>query len=505
MRETIGRAGAELEALQASEAYKQHRQLDDRRRAVAAKVSEAATADDAARAQAEMAEGLARDVERLERRADEAARLVREARTELERHARTTGLDPAVVPDGTDGIDAALDVAEGRRRAAQHVRSLALVATGLAETALRADEQAARSETELAECQSEADGAAERWRDATNSWRTAISGWVACSLPEPLHTEVGAEMDVTRLRRALDDLAGGATEEDLAAVASLARETGAPVRAAARTLELRAQAAADAVATTLRELEAEHAALESEEEVRPPRSRFRDAERDPNAGAGFYELVEVAAGLEPNAVAGLEAALEASGLLDAWVSAAGLVLHPETHDVVWRSDAAPVPEGSRSLGDVLVPANERVAALLRTIGLDEAVDADGQPCPYVTLDGRWSLPPLQGSWKKPAPEFLGTPVRRATRARRLAEIARHIDAQRDALRHASETVAEARSVAAQVDRWLAELPSDGPVRTGAAEARAAGQALDRARVHHDEDRRLAEKRKGSGGGGPDRA
>ena len=150
---------------------------------------------------------------------------------------------------------------------------------------------------------------------------------LARSLPEPLRTEVGAETDVARLRRALDDLAGGAIEEDLAAVASFARETGAPVRAAARALELRAQAAADAVATTLRELEAEHAALESEEEVRPPRSRFRDAERDPNAGAGFYELVEVAAGLEPNAVAGLEAALEASGLLDAWVSAEGLVLH----------------------------------------------------------------------------------------------------------------------------------------------------------------------------------
>ena len=197
-------------------------------------MSEAATADDAAQAQAEMAEGLARDVERLERRANEAARLVGEARTELERHAKTTGLDPAVVPAGTDGIDAALDVAEGRRRAAQQIRSLALAATGLAESALRADEQAARSETELAECQAEADRAAERWRDATNSWRTAISGWVACSLPEPLHTEVGAEMDVARLRRALDDLAGGATEEDLAAVASLAGDRRRPVRGSQR-------------------------------------------------------------------------------------------------------------------------------------------------------------------------------------------------------------------------------------------------------------------------------
>ena len=86
--------------------------------------------------------------------------------------------------------------------------------------------------------------------------------------------------------------------------------------------------------------------------------------------------------------------------------------------------------------------SEGVAALLRTIGLDEAVYADGQPCPYVTLDGRWSLPPLQGSWKKPAPRVSRHPCRRATRARRLAEIARHIDEQRDALR-TRQTVAEA--------------------------------------------------------------
>ena len=220
LRQTVGWVGAELEALQASEAYQQHRQLDDRRRAVAAKVSEAATADGAARAQSEMAEDLARDVERLERRADEAARLVREAKTEIERHAKTTGLDPAVVPAGADGIGAALDVAEGRCRAAQRVRSLALVATGLAGIALQADEQAARSETEFAERQSESDGAAERWRDATNSWRTAISGWAARSVPEPLRTEAGAEMDVARLRRALDDLASAAVEDDLADIAS---------------------------------------------------------------------------------------------------------------------------------------------------------------------------------------------------------------------------------------------------------------------------------------------
>ena len=493
LRETVRRAGAELEALQASEAYQQHRQLDDRRRVVAAKASEAATAGEAARAQQGMVKDLAREVERLGSRAEEAARLVREARAELERHAKTTGLDPAVVPAGSEGIAASLETAHGRRRAAQLVRSLAVAATGLVAAALRADEQAARSESELAECQSEADRAAERWRDATNSWLMAMNEWAARELPESLRTRSGGGIDPVGLEQALEAVPSGATEDQLAAVLSLARVAGAPVWTAARALEVRAHAVAEAVAATLHELEVEHAALESQGEARPVRSRFRDAERDPNAGAGFYELVELAPGLEPDAVAGLEAALEASGLLDAWVSRAGLVFHPETHDVVWRADAEPVPEGRRSLGDVLVPANEQVAALLQTIALEEASDDEGGSRPYVTLDGRWSLPPLQGSWMKPRTEFLGAPARRATRALRLADLARRIDEQSDALKSATEAVSEAGSVAEQVEQWLADLPPDGSVRTGAAEARYAGQALQRARVHHDEDRRLAEK------------
>ncbi|MGH9304363.1 MAG: SbcC/MukB-like Walker B domain-containing protein, partial [Acidimicrobiales bacterium] len=188
-----------------------------------------------------------------------------------------------------------------------------------------------------------------------------------------------------------------------------------------------------------------------------------------------------------------EAALEASGLLDAFVSTEGLVLHPKTHDVLWRADAAAVPEGSKSLADVLIPADETVASLLRTIGLDEPAARDGQPHPYVTLDGRWSLPPLQGSWAKAAPEFLGAPTRRATRARRLADVERRLSDQRVVLEAASRGLAEARHVGEAVGRWIDRLPDDGPVRSEAAKAGATGHGLERARMHHDEDRRLAEQ------------
>ncbi|WP_258039983.1 hypothetical protein, partial [Streptomyces sp. SM1] len=60
----------------------------------------------------------------------------------------------------------------------------------------------------------------------------------------------------------------------------------------------------------------------------------RAAPRTPGTGAPLYRLVDFVPGLPPDARAGLEAALEASGLLDAWVRADGTVLDPATHDTL---------------------------------------------------------------------------------------------------------------------------------------------------------------------------
>ncbi|MGH9293905.1 MAG: TIGR02680 family protein, partial [Acidimicrobiales bacterium] len=491
VRESVRRAAAELEALRSSEAYKQHRQLDDRRRTVAAKASETETAGRAARAQAEMLDEAVRDVDRAEQRVSAKAQAIADATADLERHARTAGLDPAVVPAEPDGIEDALAVAAGRRRAAEQVRRLALVSAAKSDEARRADEQAARSESELAEHQQEADEAATQWRTATTSWCKEVARWSDSELPAAIKSEPGAAADARELKRSLEDLVSGATDDDLAGIATLARELAEPVRRASRDLEGRAQVGLQVALGRLVELEAEHVALESETEVRPPRSRFRDLERDAGSGAAFYQLVEFVPGLEPDEMAGLEAALESSGLLDAWVSREGIVVHPFTHDIFWRSDGAAPVVTSRSLADVLVPANEQVAALLRTIALDE-VAGDGPPLPYVSLDGRWSLPPLSGAWTKAAPELVGVLARRETRARRLAELESRLADQRGAVGAAEGSVAAARAAGDHVDRWLAALPDGSAVRSAAAEAHATERALTGARARHDEDRRVAE-------------
>ena len=52
-------------------------------------------------------------------------------------------------------------------------------------------------------------------------------------------------------------------------------------------------------------------------------------------GAPLWLLCDFADGLNSASQAGLEAALEASGLLHAWVTPSGELLNPEKHDAVF--------------------------------------------------------------------------------------------------------------------------------------------------------------------------
>lgn len=144
--------------------------------------------------------------------------------------------------------------------------------------------------------------------------------------------------------------------------------------------------------------EAERTKLESGETDRPPAPHTRGVGvRDGRPGAALWQVTDFAAGLPDQQRAGLEAALEASGLLDAWITPRGELLEPGTHDVV----ALPGTTITPSLIDVLVPAidtsdpaartltAEVLTRLLASIGCAESADG-----PYATCDGRWRLGPL---------------------------------------------------------------------------------------------------------------
>lgn len=155
----------------------------------------------------------------------------------------------------------------------------------------------------------------------------------------------------------------------------------------------------------------------------PPPPHTRDERnRNGRAGAPLWKVVDFAAGVPDDHRAGIEAALEAAGILDAWVTPDG-----ELRDV--RDDVVVGPGMSVSGGGLtamLAPAVDRddplaavltddaVGAVLASIGL-----GPGSPT-WVGVDGRFVNGPLTGTWHKPAACYIGEGAREAARRARLA-------------------------------------------------------------------------------------
>jgi len=283
----------------------------------------------------------------------------------------------------------------------------------------------------------------------------------------------------------------------VAAVRRSVADALAPSLRRARRAAAEADLAVAGAEDDLAAAQARLAEVEAEPEARPPAARCRDAERDPAAGAPFYELVDIAPGLAPADAAGVEAALEAAGLLDAWVNADGLVVHPDTRDTLLRADVPACPPGAPTLAELLVPApaegspvaRDTVAALLRAIGLDEQPGAAA----WVSTGGRWSLGVLRGAWCKDTVEFLGAAARRATRERLLAELRHQVAARTARLAEVRSAAAVAAAHREAVEALPGSVPSAEGIDEAARELRSAERTLAAARARHDTDRRRAEE------------
>lgn len=171
---------------------------------------------------------------------------------------------------------------------------------------------------------------------------------------------------------------------------------------------------------------AERKRLEQGEDAAPPVPHTRaTGARAGRAGAPLWQLVDFREHVEPAARAGLEAALEAAGLLDAWVTPDGRLQTadgaPPLHDTFWLER----PRQPASLADWLAPAaGVADAALIERLlaGIACTAHDDGAAEGWVAPDGRFRLGSLAGAWHKPQAAYVGYAARAAARARRLAEI-----------------------------------------------------------------------------------
>lgn len=501
---------AERRELERSEGYRAHQDLVDRQERVSAlDVAARAAESSASRADAAHHRALAgvaaadQDVRRALTAAGEAAA----GATGL---AADAGLDPALLgPQPVLADDGRLDplvlamaeersraartLADGRRDRAVTVRKLALQAEQAEQHAVGAEERAATSEGEADRERERTATARASQAEAQRAWAKAVATWTT--------TGLAAALDL-QWEPVLTQLAGRDGGPTLvAAVRRSVVEIVAPALHRARQAAAEADLAVAGSEEDLAAAEARLAEVGSEPEARPTPARTRDAERDPAAGAAFYDLVEVAPGVADHDAAGLEAALEAAGLLDAWVHADGLVVHPDTRDTLLRADAPPCPDGARTLADVLVAApgegspvgTDTIAAVLGAVGLGEQPGTTA----WVSPEGRWSSGVLRGSWRKDHVEFLGAAARRATRRRLLAELRDRVAGRRAALTAARSAAAAAAQHRDAVENLPGTVPPADAIDEAARDLAAAERTLAAARARHDTDRRRAEEARGT--------
>ncbi|MGI5325476.1 TIGR02680 family protein [Actinomadura nitritigenes] len=180
-----------------------------------------------------------------------------------------------------------------------------------------------------------------------------------------------------------------------------------------------------------REVEASQAEeigrLESGGHDVPPVPHTRAGSREGRPGAPLWKVVDFTASVPADHRAGLEAALEASGILDAWVTPDGALVDESAGE----GDAFVLPGDpvqGPSCALVLRPAIDRadpqaaalddraVGAVLAALGLGPGART------WVAVDGRWANGALTGSWRKDAAGFIGEGAREAARRARITEL-----------------------------------------------------------------------------------
>ena len=213
--------------------------------------------------------------------------------------------------------------------------------------------------------------------------------------------------------------------------------------------------------------------------------------RDCRPGAPLWRVTDFAPGLADDERAGVEAALEAAGILDAWVTPDGNLVDG---DVVVVSGLASV--AGESCASLLVPAIDRadpqaaaldevsVASVLSAIGREPGT-ADGGAA-WVSTDGRWSNGVLSGAWRKDQAGYIGEGAREAARRTRIEQLERELEAERAVIEGLDADLAE---IAARQNRLADEhrgVPPDDGVREAHTKAAERREQLAQARIDHAE-------------------
>lgn len=373
------------------------------------------------------------------------------------------------------------EAVDRRQRASRHVRTL----NEVLDAARREYEIAKRAHTELS---AELDGAVDshnRARDAldiaTKAIVSAFRDWAASLV----------ELVVDSCDDVVERLIAWSTVGDAKSPIVIA-VNGAAAIAGNRLAALRAAAEQQksVVTTQLVELQEERDRLKSGHHMPPPAPHTRaERARQDRLGAPLWKLCDFRADVSFDLRAGVEAALEAAGLLDAWVTPDGRLLAAGEQDtaLVIADDESRAP--TRNLGSLLIPAVDRANTRAASV-TDEVIErllacigmGAGAGDVWVDGDGRWRVGPLHGEWAKNAAQHIGESAREAGRRARLAVLASEITTLEQMVSSLDEQIVsiEERNRIARAEANGA--PDDGAVGRALAEGDAASRRADELRL-----------------------
>ncbi|WP_244846025.1 TIGR02680 family protein [Mesorhizobium sp. L-8-3] len=238
-----------------------------------------------------------------------------------------------------------------------------------------------------------------------------------------------------------------------------------------------------ALETECRSLEDERARLEAGDDMAPPLPYTRAADaREARRGAPLWQVADFRDAVAAPQRAGLEAALEAAGLLDAWISPDGSLQAGDGGVLPYDTQVLQRRECSPSLADwleVTVPVDCAVPAdvverILRGIACGHDDPLDGEA--WIAPDGRFRLGALSGAWGRPAAIYIGHAARAAARKRRLAEIAERLTQLSDELTAVRVQEEQLALDLEQADGEWRLAPADEALRSAHIAAAACAQA-----------------------------
>lgn len=289
---------------------------------------------------------------------------------------------------------------------------------------------------ELTHAAASARRAAERAREEERAAAAGLegaAGRVAAAEADVESARVAATEALTTWHEALTELE--LTDEDTMHALELVSSGRSPEPALSGTIERHRrvlgeqQAGLRATRSTLEETiadtETEIEQLRAAHDDGPPPPAWSRAPRAERPGAPLWRLIDFKDHVTASERSACEAALEAAGLLDAWVTPDGRLDDASLADVVAEAGEL-VPTASLLHVLTAVPGQPVdtpvVERLLRSLALGE------QPGrAWFDLHGRFSIGPLVGRGAKQAAEHIGAAARDARRARRIAELRRQRD------------------------------------------------------------------------------